>query len=314
MSMSTLVIDDVRAARLDRVFDYVELTKPRIASLVLVTVAATMFVAGWGLPNPLILVHTLLGTALVAASASALNQWLERESDALMPRTASRPLPAGRLTGRQVIGFAVITILLGSVYLAATTNLLTALLGLLTWASYVWIYTPLKSRTSLNTVVGAVAGALPVLMGWAAVGAPLDLKAFSLFMILFLWQFPHFMAIAWIYRDQYGAAGLQMLTTVDPTGSRAGAQAVMCSLALLPVSLLPSVYGLSGAGYALFALLLGVGQLACATAFLIQRSEGSARRLLWASLVYLPAILMLLIATPLVTTVRWAIAGYATGF
>jgi len=314
MSMSTLAIDDVRAARLERVYDYVELTKPRIASLVLVTVAATMFVAGWGLPNPLILVHTLLGTALVAASASALNQWLERESDALMPRTASRPLPAGRLTARQVIGFAVVTIVLGSVYLAVTTNLLTAQLGLLTWVSYVWIYTPLKSRTSLNTVVGAVAGALPVLMGWAAVGAPLDLKAFSLFMILFLWQFPHFMAIAWIYRHQYDAAGLQMLTTVDPTGARAGAQAVMCALALLPVSLLPSVFGLSGAGYALSALLLGAGQLACAVAFLIQRSEGSARRLLWASLVYLPAILMLLIATPLVTTVRWAIAGYATGF
>jgi protoheme IX farnesyltransferase len=314
MSTSTLVIDDVRAARLERVSDYVELTKPRIASLVLVTVAATMFVAGWGLPNPLILVHTLLGTALVAASASALNQWLERDSDALMPRTASRPLPAGRLTSRQVIGFAAVTIVLGTIYLAATTNLLTALLGLLTWVSYVWIYTPLKSRTSLNTVVGAVAGALPVLMGWAAVGAPLDLKAFSLFMILFLWQFPHFMAIAWIYRHQYDAAGLQMLTTVDPTGARAGAQAVTCALALLPVSLLPSVFGLSGSWYAVCAVLLGVGQLACATAFLISRSEGSARRLLWASLVYLPAILMLLIATPLATTVRYAFAGYATGF
>jgi protoheme IX farnesyltransferase len=314
MSMSTLTIDDVRAARLERVGDYLELTKPRIASLVLVTVAATMFVAGWGLPDPMILVHTLLGTALVAGSASALNQWLERDSDALMPRTASRPLPAARLSSRQVIAFAVITIGFGVSYLALTTNSLTALLGLLTWASYVWIYTPLKSRTPLNTVVGAVAGALPVLIGWAAVGAPLDLKAFSLFMILFLWQFPHFMAIAWIYRHQYHAAGLQMLTTVDPSGARAGAQAVLCALALLPVSLLPTVFGLSGVGYGLSALLLGAGQLACAIAFLIERSEISARRLLWASLVYLPAILMLLIASPLLTTVRYALAGYATGF
>jgi protoheme IX farnesyltransferase len=313
MSMPSVLIEDVRAARLERVSDYLELTKPRIASLVLVTVAATMLVAGWGLPNPLILVHTLIGTALVAASASALNQWLETESDARMPRTANRPLPAGRLSSRQVIAFALVTILAGSVYLGVFVNLLTAGLGLLTWISYVWIYTPMKSRTPFNTVVGAVAGALPVLMGWTAVEAPLDLKAFGLFMILFLWQFPHFMAIAWIYRHQYRDAGLQMLTTVDPSGRRAGAQAVMCALALLPVSLLPSVFGLAGVGYGLSALLLGTGQLACAGLFLARRSETSARRLLWASLVYLPALLMLLIASPLVTTVRFALLQYTHG-
>ena len=313
MSMTTLTLTGARTARLGRAADYLELTKPRIASLVLVTVAATMFVAGWGLPNPLLLVHTLLGTALVAASASALNQWLERASDALMPRTADRPLPAGRLTAAQVNCFAAVTIVLGIVYLAAAVNLLTAGLGLLTWVSYVWIYTPLKSRTPLNTVVGAVAGALPVLMGWAATGAPLDLKAFSVFMILFLWQFPHFMAIAWIYRRQYSAAGLQMLTTVDSSGARAGAQAVTCALALLPVSLLPSVLGMAGPGYVLLALLLGLGQLACAVTFLFYRSEGSARWLLRASLVYLPAVLMLLIANPLVSTVRFAIAQYGIG-
>ncbi len=221
MSTSTLTYADRQPGLLVRVADYAELTKPRIATLVLVTVAVSAFVAGWGPPNPWLLFNTLVGTALVAASASALNQWLERVSDAQMERTADRPLPSGRLGSVEVLAFSTLSIVLGFGYLAIAVNWLTACLGLITWFTYVWIYTPLKRITPANTAVGAVAGALPVLMGWAAVDSHLGLKAFTLFLIVFLWQFPHFMAIAWIYRHQYAAAGLQMLPVVDPSGRRA---------------------------------------------------------------------------------------------
>jgi heme o synthase len=298
MSMPSLALDR-RGSVAARVADYVELTKPKIATLVLVTVAVAAFVADWGPPSGWLLMHALLGTALVAASASALNQWLERDTDALMVRTADRPLPAGRLTGGQVLAFGFVTIVLGTVYLAASVSLLTAALGLLTWAMYVIVYTPLKRRTAANTAVGAVAGALPVLMGWTAVGAPLDLRAWSLFLIVFLWQFPHFMAIAWIYRRDYDGAGLKMLSTVDPSGVRAGRQAIMAALVLVPVSMVPCLSQPNGGIFVVWALLLGVGQLACAFWFSVQKSDTSARRLLMASLLYLPAMMMLLALGPL---------------
>ncbi len=282
-----------------RVLDYVELTKPKISALVLVTVAVATFVAAWGPPDGWTLFHTLLGTALVAASASALNQWLERDTDARMQRTAARPLPAARLTVSQVIGFAVVSIVVGTVYLAATVGWLTAALGMLTWALYAWIYTPLKRRTAANTAVGAVAGAMPVLLGWSATGAPFDLRAWSLFLIVFLWQFPHFMAIAWIYRNEYAGAGLKMLSTVDPSGFRAGAQAVTAALALVPVSLVPCLSQPAGGVLLAWALVLGVAQLACAVLFFVQLNERSARRLLLASLLYLPIMMGLLALGPL---------------
>jgi len=299
MSISSVAYETRRAAWTVRLADYLELTKPRIAALVLVTEAVAGFVLGWPAGQPLVLLHALLGTALIAASASALNQWLERESDAHMERTADRPLPAGRLAVREVVLFGVATVVVGMIYLALAVNVLTAGLGLLTWTTYVWIYTPLKSRTPANTCVGAVAGALPVLMGAAAVGAPLDLRAFALFLIVFLWQFPHFMAIAWIYRKQYAAAGLQMLSVVDATGRRAGAQAVVSALALLPVSLLPPLLHVAGGFYFASTLLLGLAQLACAVAFLLRLDEPAARRLLRASLVYLPAVMFLLLLGPM---------------
>jgi heme o synthase len=299
MSMSSLSIDTRRAAWISRVADYVELTKPRILAMVLVTVAVAAMVAGWGPTNAWLLFHTLAGTTLVAASASALNQWLERNTDARMPRTADRPLPAGRLSGRQVIAFGVVSIAVGSIYLAVTVGARTAALGLLTWLLYVAIYTPLKTRTSFNTVVGAVAGAMPVLMGWTAVGAPLDVRAWALFLIVFIWQFPHFMAIAWIYRRQYADAGLQMLSVVDPSGYRAGAQAIVSALVLIPVSLVPSLMQPAGELYLAWALLLGLGQLLCAIGFFVQLDDRAARRLLLASLVYLPAMMGLLVMGPL---------------
>ena len=298
MSTTTIAIDR-RSSASARVVDYIELTKPKISALVLVTVAVAAFVADWGPPGGWLLVHTLLGTALVAASASALNQWLERDTDARMARTENRPLPAGRLTGSQVVAFGMIAITAGTVYLAACVGLVTAALGLLTWTLYVWVYTPLKRRTASNTAVGAAAGAMPVLMGWSAVGAPLDLRAWALFMIVFLWQFPHFMAIAWIYRRDYSSAGLKMLSTVDPSGHRAGAQAMIAALVLIPVSLVPCLSQPAGMFLVAWAIALGLAQLLCAVCFFVQKSEPAARRLLLASLVYLPAMMGLLALGPL---------------
>ncbi len=299
MSMTTLSIEKPRSTWLARAADYLELTKPKISLLVLVTVAAAALVADWGPPDGWLLAHTLLGTALVAASASALNQLLERHSDARMARTMDRPLPAGRLSPTEVVTFGFAALAVGLLELALLVGPITAALGLLTWVLYVGVYTPLKSRTPLNTVVGAVAGALPVLMGWTAVGAPLDLRAWSMFLIVFLWQFPHFMAIAWIYRRDYAAAGLKMLSVVDASGYRAAAQAVITALVLIPVSLVPCLLHPAAEVYFFWALLAGVAQLACAIGFMLRLSDASARRLLLASLIYLPAIMGLLLLGPL---------------
>ncbi len=287
------VLDAPRSAALVRAADYLELTKPKIAVLELVTVASAAFLAGL---NVVVLIHAMVGTAMVAASASALNQWFERSIDLRMERTRNRPLPAGRLSAREVLALGIVLVVVGTAYLAIEVNLLTAGLGLLSWVLYVLVYTPLKSRTPANTMVGAVAGAMPVLMGWSAMGAPFDLQAGALFLIVFLWQFPHFMAIAWIYREDYSRAGLMMLTVVDPTGVRAGAQAVVASLALIPVSLIPAVLPMASnvVPYFLWATLLGVGMLGASVAFLIGRNLVTARCLLRASLLYLPALLALL--------------------
>lgn len=284
-----------------RLADYVELTKPRIAVMMLISVAVSAFVARWGQPDLWHVVHAVVGVALVAASASAVNQWLEQGTDSRMERTSRRPLPAGRLTSREVLVFAAGTLLAGTAYLLATLRWDTAAWAVATWVVYVAAYTPLKSRSEVNTAVGAISGAMPICVGWAAVGGAYDLRLASLFTTLFLWQFPHFMAIAWLYRFQYAQAGLQMMTVVDPTGRRAGVQAVLSAVGLLPVSLIPALFGPApGAGwYAAIAILLGVGQLACAVIFFAQRTEDSARLLLRASLIYLPALLGLLMFVPL---------------
>jgi protoheme IX farnesyltransferase len=286
--------------------DYVELTKPRIAALELVTVLAGAGIASGGVPGDgWLVLHLLCGTALVAASASALNQLLERRTDAWMPRTADRPLPAGRLTPREGALFGAACGSAGLVWLLALVGPTTAALGLLTWLIYVAVYTPLKTRSTANTAVGAVAGALPAMMGYAALAprhaaVEQHLLAGMLFMLVFLWQFPHFMAIAWLYRDSYAAGGMKMLPVVDPTGRRAGALAVLSALALLPISLLPAVLQRAGTVYFLCALGLSVFQLVCAAAFAWRLNDVSARRLLRASLVYLPTLMTLLLLVPLV--------------
>lgn len=300
MSMSSIAVESRRSRALTRVRDYVELTKPRIALLVLITVAVAAFVGSWGQPDPIALLHALIGTTFVAASASALNHWLEVERDALMHRTEDRPLPSGRLGSAEVVLFATGSILLGASYLFYFVNWQAAAWGLATWVVYVWIYTPLKVISPVNTFVGAIAGALPMLIGWAAMGEALDIRAAAMFLIVFLWQFPHFMAIAWIYRQQYSRAGMQMLPVVDPSGIRAGVQAVLAASALLPTSLLPAMHTPGSFWFLALATALGLGQLVCAVAFCVHRDEITARWLLRASLVYLPALMVLLVLVPIV--------------
>jgi len=296
--MSTISIAAVerRESVVGRLLDYVQLTKPRIVLLELVAVAVAMSLAGGNSLTLWSVLATFIGTTLVGNSASAGNQWLERHIDARMHRTGDRPLPAGRLDSAQVISFALAALLAGGMLLAWQANWLTACFALITWGVYVVVYTPLKQRTPANTAVGAVAGALPVFVGWAVAEVPLNVSIVALAIVSFLWQFPHFMAIAWLYRHEYSHAGLKMLPCVEPTGMRAGYQAVLAAAILCPISLLPAtqlswdVVWL----YVAWSLLLGTGQFVCAVRFLIVRDQSTARVLLRASLVYLPALLIVL--------------------
>lgn len=276
--------------------DYVELTKPRIAVLVLFTVAVGSLLAARGIPDLFVLVNTILGTGLVAAGASALNQLLERHSDALMRRTENRPLPSGRLQPLEVLLFGLLLSVGGLAYLALTVRHgLAVLIAGITLVSYVLLYTPLKRKTTLNTLVGAVPGALPPVIGWTAVTGTLDAPAIVLFLIIFLWQVPHFLAIAWIYREDYGKAGMLMLPVVDPQGAITGRQMLSYCLVLLPVSLSPVMWQQAGLFYALGALLLGVTFSWAALGFVREKSNFQARRVLKASLLYLPLLLALLL-------------------
>src|SRR4051812_28426562 len=288
-SVVSLNVDRARSGWLTRAADYIELTKPRIVVLELVTVVVAAHLASpWGI-QPLVLLHTVLGAALVAASAGAFNQWWEQAADSRMVRTASRPLPTGRLSATQVVVFGSITLFAGTVELIWGASLTTAASPLPTWWVYALAYTPLKTRSPLNTAVGAVSGALPILIGWTATREAIDMRALAVVAVMFLWQFPHFMAIAWLYRADYVRGGQRMLTVVDPTGLRAGAQALVGALALIPVSLVPAMSPQAGSPgiYSAWAIALGVGQVIAATLFLIHRNDQSARRLLRASLLYL---------------------------
>jgi protoheme IX farnesyltransferase len=283
-----------------RMADFLELTKPRIVLLELIVASAAACLAAPHNLDLVTLLFALAGTGLVAASASTANQWIERFSDATMPRTANRPLPAGRITSHEALLFSAICLLIGAGLLVWQVNVITAMLGLASWILYVPIYTPLKRRSTFNTIVGAVAGAIPILMGWTATGAPLNLTAWSLAAVLFLWQFPHFMAIAWLYRHDYAAAGQQMLTVVDPSGLRAGGQAIVGAALLVPVSLIPAVMPTGGSPllYLTWTFALGAIQTGLAVRFAIFRDTYSAKLLLRASILFLPAWLaMLLIVT-----------------
>jgi protoheme IX farnesyltransferase len=272
-----------------------DLVKARLTTLVLLTTVVGFYVGWHGPMNWLLLVNTLAGTALVAAGASALNQWLERDYDAKMRRTQSRPLPSGRLQPVTVILFGGIASVAGLIYLAAAVNLLTSVLGAVTLVSYVFIYTPLKRVTWLNTAVGAIPGALPPLMGWAAARNELNGEGWALFAILAFWQLPHFFAIAWIYREEYAKAGFVMLPNVDADGRQTGHQTVSNALALLIVSLCPFLFHMTGAVYLAGAILLGAGFLFCAIRFSRQLTLPRARLVFIASIIYLPLLLTLMV-------------------
>lgn len=300
MSTSALAYEARRGVFVSRLRDYAALARPRIAIFELVTVAVAACLASHGPPATSVLAGTLLGTLLVAASASALNQWLEAQADARMPRTAGRPLPAGRVGRREVLLVGGLAVVVGVACLWIAANVTAALVALASWLLYVAVYTPLKRITPLNTIVGAVAGALPVWIGWTAAGGRLGLEAWALLLIVYLWQFPHFMAIAWIYRREYAAAGMRMWPTVDPSGHRAGRQAVVSAAALMAVACLPGWWQMATPLYFGLALLLAGAYLAAAVAFARERSDAAARRLLRWSLVYLPGQLALLVVAPLV--------------
>jgi protoheme IX farnesyltransferase len=279
--------------------DFVALAKPRLNLLV---VASTLAGYAMGDGEPLGFARVcvlLLGTGLVAGGASAFNQVLERELDALMRRTRLRPIPDQRLQPGEGWLFGAAISLAGLVMIAAASNLLAALVALSTLVVYVAVYTPLKRRTSFATVVGAIPGALPPIIGWAAVAGELPAKAWTLFGIMFLWQLPHFLAIAWIYRDDYARAGFRMLPVIEPDGGSTGRQAVVYAAALVPLSLAPTLLHMSGNVYFTGALALGIAFLFLARRFARTRTVADARRLFFGSIVYLPLLWILLIADKL---------------
>ena len=277
-----------------RLVDFYELTKPRMNFLIVITTMVGFCLASRGRLDWLLLIHTLLGTAMTAAAASVLNQLVERDLDAKMPRTRNRPLPAGRIAPREALVMGVALGVTGIAYLALLVNPLTAVIGFATLASYVFVYTPLKRRTSLNTVVGAVPGALPPVMGCTAALGALSPEALVLFAILFFWQMPHFLAIAILYREDYALGGFKMLPVVDGKLNFTSRQIVLYAAALVPVSLMPSLIGIAGPGYFACAVLAGLAFLSFAVSCAATRSRGDARWLFLASIIYLPLLLAVL--------------------
>lgn len=285
-----------------RISAYIELTKPGIVRMVLVTAGAGFFLASTtGHPlDLLLLLHTLFGVGLAASGACGLNEYVEWEIDARMRRTASRPVPSNRMSPRAALYFSSLLVTLGLLHLQLFVDSVTAALVALTVVTYVLIYTPMKRRSWLATLVGAVPGALPILAGWSAGGGGMTAPGFVLFGILFLWQMPHFYALAWIYRDDYRRGGLRMLTTMDPSGIRTGRQIVFFAVLLLASSVLPSTLGLTGGLYLASAIVLGLLFLGLGIAMLLRRDDRRAMRLFLGSVAYLPLLLLLMVIDRLI--------------
>ena len=296
MKLSAAALNsNIISAEKSRAAVVADLVKARLTALVLLTTFVGFYLGERGTVNYLLMLHALLGTGLVASGAAALNQLLEREYDAKMRRTASRPLPSGRLQPATVMLIGGICSALGLIYLALLVNLLTSVVGAVTLVSYLFIYTPLKRVTWVNTLVGAIPGALPPLMGWTAARNELSGEGWALFAILAFWQIPHFMAIAWLYRDEYAKAGFVMLPNVDSGGSRTAQQAVSNNIALLLASLCPFEFGLNGKVYLVAALILGAGYFWTAARFAQQLTAQRARQLFLASIIYLPLLIAALV-------------------
>lgn len=274
---------------------FYELTKPEVMLLVVLTSAAGFYLGSSGGLDQLLFLHTLVGTVLLSAGAAVLNEYIEREADGKMRRTCNRPLPSGRLEAHEASIFGGILIIGGSLYLAVLTNLLAASLGVGTVVIYLLVYTPLKTRTSICTTVGAIPGATPPLIGWAAASGHLDFQAWVLFAILFAWQFPHFLSIAWIYKEDYKRAGFTMLSPADTDGRRTCGQILAFTALLLLLSVMPVTSGLTGMFYLVGALLLGLAFLWYGFEAALRRSTASARNVLLASVAYLPLLLILMV-------------------
>ncbi|HWP58816.1 MAG TPA: heme o synthase [Candidatus Acidoferrales bacterium] len=294
MSLKTATAELAFAQSAKRTLDFLELTKPRIVLMVLITTAVGFYLGSEHGANYVLFLKTLAGTALAAGGTLALNQFFERDIDARMERTRHRPLPDGRIQPLEASVFGVVTTLAGLAILLWAVNSLSALVAALIVVSYLCCYTPLKQKSSLCGPIGALPGALPPVVGWVAASGALQVEAWVLFGILFLWQVPHTLAIATLYREDFERAGIRFLPVVEPDGASTGRQSVSHSLALLAVSLLPTLLGLVGGVYFFSALLLGSAFVACSVQFARRQSSAAARKLLWASLVYLPVLLVVM--------------------
>jgi protoheme IX farnesyltransferase len=290
-----LTVEPVRQSASETLRAYFDLTKPRITFMVVLTTIAGLFLGSEQGIDWLKLLNLIVGVGLLSSGISTINQWMERDLDALMLRTKGRPLPTGKLSAAQALLFGTALTIGSLLYLAIFNNALTALLGVITAASYLFLYTPLKTKTTLSTVWGAFPGAMPPLVGWAAARGSLSLEGFVLFAILFLWQFPHFLAIAWMYRDDYARAGIKMLPVVEPEGRITSQQIVLYTLMLLPVSLMPTLMHISGWVYFSGAIILGLGFLYFSLKVAFLRTTWQARRLLLASVLYLPILFALMV-------------------
>jgi len=298
METATAEIKEVSIApaRRGRVAAFVELTKPRIAVLLVLTSAAGFYLGSGTVIDYVKYLNALIGITLLAFGVATLNQYIERKIDVLMERTARRPLPTGRVTPVEALVFGIVQCAVAELYLFFLVNPLTAILGLVVISGYVLMYTPMKTRTSVSTAVGAIPGALPPLMGWTAATDQISLSAWALFVMQFLWQFPHFLAIAWMYREEYARAGIKMLPVVEPSGKLTARQIVLFTVMLVPVSLAPFFLGMTGVVYLIGAILLGGWFLAASVKAARSKSDGDAKSLLLASVVYLPVLFLLMVA------------------
>jgi protoheme IX farnesyltransferase len=283
----------------ERVAAFVELTKPRIAILLVLTSAAGFYLATKGAFDVVLFVNTLVAITLLAFGVATLNQYWERDIDPLMKRTAVRPLPTRRVTSTEALVFGLAQCLIAEIYLALAVNILTAFLGLVVIVGYVLVYTPLKTRTSASTAIGALPGALPPLMGWTAAANEISIGAWALFAMQYLWQFPHFLAIAWMYRKEYAQAGILMLPVVEPEGRLTRRQIVLFTIMLFPVSLAPFFFHISGMVFLVGASILGLWMLYASIAAARAKTDESARRLLLTSVIYLPVLFILMVADKL---------------
>ncbi|MGI8642329.1 MAG: heme o synthase [Pyrinomonadaceae bacterium] len=296
MEIVTAEIQEIKTISLtEKLSAYLELTKPRIAFLLVLTSAAGFYLGSDKGFNVVVFINAIIGITLLAFGVATLNQVWERKTDALMERTAKRPLVIGTITTNEALIFGILQCVVAEIYLNFLVNPLTAILGLIVIVGYVLLYTPLKTRTSASTAIGAIPGALPPLMGWTAASNEITLGAWILFAMLFLWQFPHFLAIAWMYREQYAKAGILMLPVVEPEGKITAKQIVIFTILLLPVSVAPFFIGLAGWVYLIGASLLGIWFLSASISAARAKTNEKARKLLLVSVIYLPLIFLLMV-------------------